>query len=169
MTLTRTRRVPLLIIACVAVALFAAGCRHVGHGQVRVANDLSGIGVDNSMIDAFVADTGDDWPPPGYVNLFVKGDDFGTPPSYGMNGYLYLVRTNTACPHSEGMPEVFALADVTIVGVITITAGSANQFVTMQDTPANRQAVWALIEIGETPITPGGHMIRRCGTVTWTP
>lgn len=169
MTSKRSHFVPLLVIAFIGVALVASGCRRVGHGQVSVANDLSGIGRDNTFIDAFASDPGDAWPPPGYLNLFVKGDDFGAPPTYGMSGYLYLVRSANACPQSEGVPETFALTDVTIAGIITITAGSANQFVTMQDTPANRQATWALIEIPEAPTVPGGHMIRRCGAVTWSP
>ena len=81
----------------------------------------------------------------GFVDLFVKGDDFGQPPTYGMNGYLYLVRTDLACPESEGAPEAFTLADVTLVGIVTVTNGSVNQNVTMLDTAANRQSHWALI------------------------
>jgi hypothetical protein len=136
---------------------------------LHVSNDLSGAGQDNTFLRAFAPDTGDPWPPSGFVNLFVKGDDFGQAPSYGMNGYLYLVRTDLACPQSEGAPEVFRLSDVTIAGIVTVTAGSVNQFLTMQDNAANRQSRWALIEIPEFPSTGGGHLIRRCGTVTWTP
>lgn len=86
-----------------------------------------------------------------------------------MNGFLYLVRTSDPCPESEGRPETFMLSDVTIVGVITVTDGTVNQFVTMPDTPANREPTWALIDIGELQDYPGEHFIRRCGTVTWTP
>jgi len=156
-------------LAALALIAAATGCRHVGSGDLHVANDLSGIGRDNTVFHAYAPDTGDIWPPSGYVNLGIKGDDFGQPPSYGMNGYLFLVRTATACPMAEGAPEVYRLSDVTIVGIVTVTNGSVNQFLTMQDTPANRQAVWALIDIPEQPNTNGGHMVRRCGTVTWTP
>jgi hypothetical protein len=157
------------VAALVLIAVAAAGCRHVGGGPLHVANDLSGIGRDNTVFNAYAPDPGDVWPPSGDVNLWVKGDDFGHPPSYGMNGYLYLVRTNTACPMAESAPEVYTLSDVTIAGIITVTAGSVNQFVTMQDTPSNRQAVWALIDIPEEPNTNGGHWVHRCGAVTWTP
>jgi hypothetical protein len=85
-----------------------------------------------------------------------------------MNGFLYLVRTGLDCPQSEGAPETFTLNDVTITGIVTVTNGSANQFLTMQDTPANRESRWALIEINELAGYPGTHKIHRCGTVTWT-
>lgn len=153
----------------VAAGVLALGCRQVGQGHLNVANDLSGIGRNNTTFQAFAPDSGDVWPPTGYLNIFVRGDDFGSPPSYGMTGYLYLVRTTLDCPQSEGAPEVFRLSDVTIAGVITVTAGSVNQFLTMQDTAANRNSTWALIDIGETPDTGGGHLVRRCGTVTWSP
>lgn len=155
-------------LALGVLMIAAASCRIVGQGDLRIANDLSGIGADNTTLRAFAADPGDAWPPPGYVNLFVKGDDFGLPPSYGMTGYLYLVRTNLNCPQSEGAPEQFGLSDVTIVGIITVTNGSVNQFVTMPDTAANRSSRWALIEINEIAGVPGAHLIHRCGTVTWT-
>jgi hypothetical protein len=155
--------------ALVLLALAAVACRQVGYGDLRVANDLSGIGRDNTWIRAFVADPGDVWPPAGYVNLWVKGDDFGRPPAYGLDGYLYLVRSDAACPQSEGAPEVFRLSDVTIVGIVTVKLGSVDQFLLMQDAPANRQATWALIETGEFPDTGGGHLILRCGGVTWSP
>lgn len=161
------RRLGLVLLIAVAVA--AVSCRIVGQGPLHVANDLSGIGRDNTIFVAFAADPGEPWPPSGSVNILVKGDDFGQPPSYGMNGYLYLVRTDDACPMSEGAPQVFKLADVTIAGVITVTNGSVNQFVTMDDIPPNRRARWALIEIGETAGTGGGHLIHRCGTVVWSP
>jgi len=98
----------------------------------------------------------------------VRGDDLGSPPSYGMNGFVYLVRTDLACPQAEGAPETYSLNDVTIAGIVTVTNGSVNQFVTMQDTPANRQSRWALIDIGELSGYPGAHLIRRCGEVTWS-
>jgi hypothetical protein len=64
---------------------------------------------------------------------------------------------------------VFNLSDVTIVGIVTVKSGSVDQFLLMQDAPANRQATWALIETGEFPDTGGGHLILRCGGVTWSP
>ena len=149
-------------------ALVAASCTLVGQGALHVANDLSGIGADNTTLRAYVADPGDPFPPAGYANLFVKGDDFGHPPSYGMNGYLYLVSTNDPCPMSEGAPEAFTLGQVTIVGIATVTNGSVNQFFLMQDTPASRQARFALIEINELAGYPGLHLIHRCGDVTWS-
>jgi hypothetical protein len=158
---------PLASLALIAAA--AAGCRSVGSGNLHVANDLSGIGRDNTVLHAFAPDPGDVWPPSGYVNLAVNGDDFGRPPSYGMNGYVYLVRTSVACPMAEAALEAYKLSDVTIVGIVTVTNGSINQFVTMQDTPVNRKAVWALIDIPEAADTGGGHRIYRCGTVSWTP
>jgi hypothetical protein len=78
------------------------------------------------------------------------------------------VRTDRACPQSEGAPETFELNEVTIVGIVTVKSGSVDQFVTMQDTPANRSARWALIEVNELLGYAGEHYIHRCGTVTWT-
>ena len=156
------------VAALIIGTLFAASCTLVGQGNLHVSNDLSGIGADNTTLRAFAPDPGDAFPPNGYVSLFVKGDDFGRPPSYGMNGYLYLVRTDLACPQSEGAPEAFTLSDVTIVGIITVTNGSVNQFEIMQDTPANRQSHWALIEINELDGYPALHLVHRCGSVTWT-
>ncbi len=156
------------IILLAAFAVAAASCSLVGQGDLHVSNDLSGIGADNTTLRAFAPGSGDSFPPPGWLNLFVKGDDFGSPPAYGMNGYLYLVRTNLACPQSEGAPETFTLAQVTITGVVTVTSGSVNQFLLMQDTPANRQSNWALMEINEFAGYPGEHFIHRCGAVTWT-
>ena len=162
--LTRRR---LAAVGFIAGMLATVSCTLVGQGSLHVANDLSGIGRDNTTLQAFAPQSSDVWPPAGQVNLWVKGDDFGHPPSYGMNGYLYLVRTGLACPQSEGAPEAFTLSQVTITGVVTVTNGSVNQFLTMPDTPANREARWALIEIGEVPGFPGQHLIHRCGTVTW--
>jgi Photosynthesis system II assembly factor YCF48 len=152
----------------IGAGLAAASCTLVGQGNLHVANDLSGIGADNTIFRAFAPDPGDAWPPSGFVNVFVRGDDFGQPPSYGMNGYLYLAHTSLACPQSEGAPEAFTLSDVTLAGIMTVTNGSVNQFVMVQDTAANRQSNWALIEINELAGYPGLHLIHRCGQVTWT-
>src|SRR5947208_15356562 len=92
---TRTR---LGVIAIFAGALLAASCTLVGQGNLHVSNDLSGIGADNTTLHAYAPDPGDVWPPAGYVNLQVRGDDFGTPPAYGLNSFLYLVRTSLDCP-----------------------------------------------------------------------
>ena len=162
---SRTR---LALILLLGAALFATSCTLVGQGNLHVSNDLSGIGADNTMLHAYAPDPGDVWPPAGYVNLQVTGSDFGTPPSYGMNGFLYLVSTSLDCPQSEGAPETFSLNDVTITGIVTVTNGSVNQFLTMQDTPTNRQSHWAIIEINELAGFPGTHKIHRCGAVTWT-
>lgn len=156
------------LVLLIGAALAAVSCTIVGQGDLHVANDLSGIGVDNTTLRAFAPDPGDAWPPAGFVDLFVKGDDFGQPPTYGMNGYLYLARTSLACPQSEGAPEAFTLADVTLAGIVTVTNGSVNQNITMQDTAANRQSHFALIEINELAGYPGLHLIHRCGEVTWT-
>ena len=161
-------RNPVVLAASLVFALFATGCTLVGQGNLNIANDQSGIGDDNTTLHAFAPDTGDPFPPPGYLNLYVKGDDFGGPPSYGINGYLYLVRTNLACPQSEGAPEAFTLADVTIVAVVTVTNGSVNQSSIMLDTPAARQSRFALMEIPELAGYPGLHLIERCGTITWS-
>jgi hypothetical protein len=161
-------RVALVLVTLAAMAA-ALACREVGRGDLHVANDLSGIGRDNTIFRAYLSDPGEPWPPAGQLNLFVRGDDIGKPPSFGFNGYLYLVRTSMACPQSEGAPEVFHLPDVTITGIVTVVNGTVNQFVTMPDTPANRSGTWALIAIDETPDTSGGHLISRCGTVTWQP
>jgi len=169
---TLPRRFPrlsrLALLVLIGAGLTAASCTLVGQGDLHVANDLSGLATDNTTLHAFAPDPGDAWPPAGYVNLWIKGDDLGSPPSYGMNGYLYLVRTDLACPQAEGAPEAFRLSDVSVAGVVTVTNGSVNQFLTMQDTPANRQAHWALIDIGELTGYPGQHFIRRCGEVTWS-
>jgi hypothetical protein len=164
----RLRYCWLWVAALIVLALVAVACRQVGYGDLRVANDLSGIGRDNTWLRAYSPDPGDAWPPAGYVNLWVKGDDFGHPPAYGMNGYLYLVRTGVACPMAEGAPEVFNLNDVTIVGIVTVRSGGVDQFLLMADAPADREATWALIETGEFS-GGGGHFIQRCGTVTWSP
>ena len=170
--LTLLRRVPRpsrpALLLLVIAGLAAASCTLVGQGNLHVSNDLSGLAADNTTLHAFAPDPGDAWPPAGYVNLWIKGDDLGSPPSYGMNGYVYLVRTDLACPQREGAPETFRLSDVTIAGLVTVTNGSVNQFLTMQDTPANRQSHWALIDIGEVSGFPGEHLIRRCGEVTWS-
>ncbi|MBI2723661.1 MAG: hypothetical protein HYX50_01225 [Chloroflexi bacterium] len=156
------------LLLLVLGAAVAASCTLVGQGHLNLANDESGIGADNTTLRAYAPGPGDVWPPTGYVNLLVKGDDLGRPPSYGMNGYLYLVRTGLACPQSEGAPEAFTLPDVTITGVVTVTNGSVNQFLTMPDNAANRAARWALIDINELAGFPGQHLIERCGEVTWT-
>lgn len=159
-----------LIGALVAMVAGAAtmACTLVGSGDLHVQNDLSGLGADNTRLQAFAPDAGDAWPPNGFVNLWITGDDFGSPPSYGMDGFLYLVRTDDACPMSEAAPEVFDLADVTIVGIVTVRDGSVNQFITMEDTAQARQDRFALIEIGTiTAAGVTGHLIHRCGTVTW--
>jgi hypothetical protein len=156
------------LVLLIGAGLAAASCTLVGQGTLHVANDLSGLGADNTIFRAFAPDPGDPWPPAGFVNLFVKGDDFGQPPSYGMNGYLYLAHTGLDCPQSEGAPETFKLTDVTLAGIVTVTNGSVNQNLTMQDTGANRQGHWALIEMNELAGYPGQHLIHRCGAVTWT-
>jgi hypothetical protein len=156
------------LLALLAGGLLAASCTLVGQGALHVSNDLSGIGADNTTLHAYAPGPGDAFPPAGYVSLWVKGDDLGSPPSYGMNGYVYLVRTDLNCPMSEGRPETFTLGDVTIVAIITVTNGSVNQFVTMQDSGANRQSHWALMDIGEVAGYPGEHLLRRCGEVTWS-
>lgn len=155
-------------ILTVVLGLFISSCTLVGQGDLHVANDQSGIGADNTIFRAFVADSGDVFPPPGQLNLFVRGDDFGKPPAYGMNGYLYLVRSNLQCPQSEGAPEAFTLSDVTLVGIVTVTNGSVNQFLLMPDSTAARQSHWALIELFELAGFPGKHLIHRCGEVTWS-
>jgi hypothetical protein len=151
-----------------AVALAAAACELVGQGDLHVQNDLSGIGADNTVFYAWEHETGDDWPPAGFLSLAVRGDDFGRPPNYGMDGYLYLVHTNAQCPMSEAAVEAFELSDVTIVGVVTVTDGSVNQVLSAPDTAGTRQDRWALIDIGEFSDTETGHAIHRCGTVTWS-
>ncbi len=158
-----------LVLLLVIVAGFgAAACTLVGDGPMHVANDLSGLGRDNTVIRAYAPEPADLFPPAGYLNLSIMGDDFGHPPTYGMNGYLYLVRTNAGCPQSEGAPETFMLNAVTIVGVVTVMNGSVNQIVTIPDTPTARQSTWALIDIGELGGYPGQHFIFRCGQITWT-
>ena len=164
----RTVLARLALVLLIGAGLAAASCTLVGQGDLHVANDLSGVGADNTIFRAFAPDSGDPWPPSGFVNVFVRGDDFGKPPSYGMNGYLYLAHTDLACPQSEGAPEAFTLSDVTLAGIVTVTNGSVNQFVTVQDTTANRQSQWTLMEINELAGYPNLHLIHRCGEVTWT-
>lgn len=162
------RRRALLATAGLALfALFAASCELVGEGDLHVSNDLSGIGRDNTILRAYAADAGEPVPPAGYLSLFIRGDDFGRPPSYGMNGYLYLVSTDDACPESEGAPESFELADVDIRGIVTVTNGSVNQFVFVPDNASTRDDRWALIEPTELDGYPDEHLAHRCGTVTW--
>ena len=161
-------RVRVALVASMAAGLLAVSCTLVGQGDLHISNDLSGIGRDNTIFRAWERDAGDPIPPAGFVSIFVRGDDFGHPPSYGMNGYLYLVRTDLACPQSEGRPESFTLGQVTIVGVVTVTNGTVNQFVLMPDSAANRQDRFALMDIGEIQDFPGEHLLHRCGTITWS-
>ena len=163
---TGISRIALLFV--VIAGLGAAACTLVGQGTLHVANDLSGLGADNTTFRAYAPEPGDPFPPAGFLNISVNGDDFGHPPAYGMNGYLYLVRTNLTCPQSEGAPETYTLSQVTIVGVITVATGSVNQIVTTADSPSVRQSHWALIDVGELSGYPGEHYIYRCGEVTWS-
>src|SRR5262245_37351444 len=89
--------VRLTMLAMIAGGVLAASCQLVGQGHLNISNDESGIGADNTEFSAYIADAGDPFPPPGYLSIFVRGDDFGRPPSYGMNGYLYLVGTSAPC------------------------------------------------------------------------
>ena len=168
MKLLHHARTTLMIAALGAIALAAAACEIVGQGDLHVSNDLSGIGADNTVFYAFEHESGDAWPPAGTLALAVRGDDFGKPPSYGMDGFLYLVRTNQPCPMSEGAPELFELDDVTIVGVVTVTDGTVNQMLSIPDVASARQDRWALIDIGEFAGWEPGHLAYRCGTVTWS-
>lgn len=162
------RRRALLATGALALfALFAASCELVGEGDLHVSNDLSGIGQDNTVLRAYAAEGSEAVPPAGYINLYIRGDDFGTPPSYGMDGYLYLVSTDDPCPESEGAPEAFELADVDINGIVTVIDGSVNQFVFVPDNASTRKDRWALIEPTELAGFPGEHLAHRCGTVTW--
>jgi hypothetical protein len=160
----------LIFIPLAALALLVAGCTLVGEGDLHIANDESGLGADNTIFRAFVSDSGDDFPPDGFLNVFVRGDDFGRPPDYGMNGYLYLVRTDEQCPMSEGAPEAFTLDEVEIMGIATVTDGTVNQFFLIEDTPGVRDPTWALIELFEVglPEFPGEHAIERCGEIDWS-
>jgi hypothetical protein len=167
--LIRRSNVRLALIVLSVAAVFGTSCQLVGQGHLNISNDLSGIGADNTEFRAFVADVGDPFPPTGYMAVAVRGDDFGRPPSYGMNGYLYLVGTSAPCPMSEGAPEAFTLAQVSIVGIATVTNGTVNQFFTLVDTTANRHPRWGLMEINELAGYPGQHLLERCGAVTWTP
>jgi len=163
----RVRFGALALMLLGGVALMA--CHQVGSGQLHVANDLSGIPQDNTFLHAVVKDQGDAWPGANEVGILVQGNDIGQNPGYNMNGFVYLVRTTKACPMSEGAPETFKLADVTITGVITVNNGSVNQVVTMNDGAQNRASTWALIALGEMTGYPGEHYIYRCGAVTWNP
>jgi hypothetical protein len=163
---TAISRLALLLVA--AAGLAATACTLVGQGTLHVANDLSGLGADNTVFRAFAPEPGDAFPFPGHLNISVIGDDFGHPPAYGMNGYVYLVRTLQNCPQSEAAPETFTLSQVTIVGVISVANGSVNQIVTVPDEPDLRWSHWALIDIGELAGYPGEHYIHRCGEVTWS-
>ncbi len=165
---TIRRRALLATAALAALALFAASCELVGEGDLHISNDLSGLGADNTILRAYEADTGEPVPPAGYLSLFVRGDDFGTPPSYGMDGYLFLVATDDACPESEGAPESFELADVDIHGIVTVIDGSVNQFVFVPDNSATKKDQWALIAPVELDGFPDEHLAYRCGTVTWS-
>ena len=165
-SISRSRiRLALLLLA---TGVFAASCQLVGQGHLNVSNDQSGIGADNTEFRAYAAGPGDPFPPAGYLALHVRGDDFGRPPSYGMNGYLYLVGTAAACPQSEGAPEAFTLSQVSILGIATVSNGTVNQFFTVADTTANRHARWGLMEINELAGYPGQHLLHRCGSVAWT-
>jgi hypothetical protein len=156
----------LIVVSLVILAFAAGGCRLIGTGQLHVQNDLSGLGRNNTVIGAFIPDIGEPFPGRDEIAIYVRGDDFGRPPAFGLNGYLYLVRTELPCPESEAAPEVFRLNQVVVVGIITVRDGSVDQVVSMQNQQGSRDPTWALMDVGQLP--EGGHYIHRCGTVTWT-
>ncbi len=164
---SHTLALRILVLVLGVGAVFAASCTLVGSGKLNVANDQSGIGADNTTFSAYAADPGDAFPPAGQLAVFVRGDDFGRPPSYGMNGYLYLVATSRTCPQSEGAPEAFVLGDVAIHGIVTVTDGSVNQFLLVPDALTSKAPRYALIEINELAGYPGQHLIHRCGQIDW--
>jgi hypothetical protein len=149
------------------LAVFTAACELVGQGDLHVQNDQSGLG-DGAILRAFEHEAGDVVPPDGMLAVAVLGGDFGRPPDFGMNGFLLLVVTDDPCPMSEGAPEVYDPADVSVVGVINVNDGSVQQMVLVADTPENRGPYWALIELTPFPDANGGHFIHRCGEVTWS-
>ena len=162
--LTRPRLALLLIIAA---GMAAFSCTLIGQGQLHVSNDESGIGANNTILRAYAHNPGDTWPAEGEIGVLVQGDDFGTPPSYGLNGTLLLVNTAAQCPMSEGAPETFTMAEVAVVGDVPVIDGSVNQAFRLADTVSARAPRWALIEPVEMADFPGEHRIHRCGTVTW--
>lgn len=164
----RGTRYAMLMGAAVAVALVAAGCKLVAQGELHVANDESGLS-GPAVFRAWEHEDGDFVPPEGFLAIGVIGSQFGRPPSFGLDGFLYLVSTDEPCPMSEGAPEVFEPADVRVRGVITVTDGNVNQMVLVPDTADVRgDDVWALIEIAPFPDAGGGHLVHRCGEVTWS-
>lgn len=162
--LTRPR---LALALALASAMAAFSCTLIGQGQLHVANDESGIGANNTILRAYAHNPGDTWPAEGEIGVLVQGDDFGTPPDYGMNGTLVLVNTTADCPMSEGAPETFTMAEVAVVGNVPVVNGRVNQAFRLADTPAARAPRWALIETDEMADFPGEHRIHRCGTVSW--
>lgn len=158
-------RVALLLTVAAGMAAFL--CTLIGQGQLHISNDESGIGANNTILRAYAHNTGDFWPGPGEIGVLVQGDDFGTPPSYGLNGTLLLVSTNAECPMSEGAPETFAMSDVTSIGSVPVVNGTVNQAFRVTDNASARAPRWALIEPDELAGFPGEHKIHRCGTVTW--
>jgi photosystem II stability/assembly factor-like uncharacterized protein len=156
-----------MLLPLSGIALLVGGCTLVGQGALHVQNDLSGLGADNTVIRFYAHNAGDTWPASGELGVLVQGDDFGSPPSFGLNGTLLLVSTLADCPMSEGAPETFAMADVTTIGSVPVINGRVNQAFRVPDAGASRAPRWALIEPTELSGFPGEHKIHRCGTVTF--
>ena len=163
----RTSRIALLLVAAAGMA--AVSCTLIGQGSLHVSNDLSGIGADNTVLRFYAHNPGDTWPADGEFGVLVQGDDFGTPPSYGMNGTLLLVTTNAFCPMSEGAPETFKLTDVVVIGDVPVVNGSVNQAFRIPGVAESKRPTWALMETTELAGYPGVHKLHRCGTVTYVP
>lgn len=144
--MTVRARVPLLALV-LALPLLTA-CQLVGQGSLRPHAG----GEPDVTIDAFLARTGDPWPPPGQVGIVITGD--GLTPT---DGSLYLVRTKLPCAPS------FASDDVAIVGSVLVSDGSLRATLTMPAGLAGRSPQWALVEPG----AGGEYAVHRCGVVRW--
>jgi hypothetical protein len=166
------RSVGLFFVLTLAVVIFS-GCRLVGTGQLLVVNDQSGLGANDTVVQAFAPNPGDAWPSAGQAALLVTGTDFGEPPAFGMNGELYLVNSTFArCPTAGVGPYVFNFAQqaVNVVGTVAITDGVAHQWLSIPSTdpqPMRHYLSWALVDIDPVPGSAGDHVIRRCGTMNW--
>jgi hypothetical protein len=156
-----------MLVPFAGIALLAGACTLIGQGTLHVQNDLSGLGADNTVLRVYAHNPGDSWPAAGELGVLVQGDDFGAPPTFGLNGALLLVSTLAECPMSEGAPETFSFAEVTIIGNVPVIDGKVNQAFRIADTPASRAPRWALIDPNDLDGFPNEHLIHRCGTVTF--
>jgi hypothetical protein len=191
MSTPRCSATTLLVMA--AMLAFAGGCRLVGSGTLglldRPANFSAARSGSPMTVEVFRPDPGDAWPPQGQLGLKLHAENI--PDFYmfcqepwmncaGVTGRVYLLLTPPSVRGCDplpydvitGMPAVVSHRDSTSgtgkgVGPIVLTADRVlNAFLTIDDTPENRQATWWLTS---EPHPNGVAEALRCGTISVAP